>query len=251
MKKHYLMIFSLIVFGSSFLICLYGNNVLANQIDIVSHLTGEVHDSQYFGTSITSRNILSAYYLDESFSAYGFIKFDLTLIPDSATITGLRLTTYHFLNVGYYPNSPYNNPIVDVLYGSDDNWTRNGTMDLSMIQNAVSIGNSGFPSADKNPYYWNLDINSRNWSEDLYDNTLTLVLDLAKSEYSFVYFYGSGETDPPKIVYDPNGNFAPVLHVEYEEPISPVPEPSTTLLLGSGLLGLAVARRNWRSKPKH
>jgi hypothetical protein len=237
-----LMIFLVIIFGLNILICLYANNVLADPVDIVSHLTAEVYDDKTFGLSITSRNILSAYYLNESFSAYGFVKFDLSALPDNAIITELRLTTYHFLNVGYYPNSPYNNPIVDVLYSSDDSWMRNGTTDLSMIQNVVSSGNTGFPNTNQSPYNWNLDINSHNWAEDLYDNTLTLVLKPAKSEYSFVYFYGSGETDPSKIVYDPNGNFAPVLHVEYV----PIPEPSTMLFLGSGLLGLAGLRKKFK-----
>jgi hypothetical protein len=188
----------------------------ADTIDITSTLTGEVYDTSD-GVMITSRNIVSAYYLNESFSAYGFIKFDLSSVPDDAILTAITLTTYHYRNPGF-PKSPYNNPTVNIMYSSDDSWVRGATTDLSLLGEILSNGNTGFPTGDKVPYVWTLDTNAHDWSSDLSDNFLTLVLGLVESDYRFVYFYGSGETDPTKLAYDPDGTYAPVLHIEYELP---------------------------------
>lgn len=209
-------------------------------IDLKAILTGEVDDSGY----ISDRNVLSALQggAVSALDVYGFMKFDLSALPDDSLVTAMDLTTYHFVNPG--PNkSPYNDPTVQIRYSSDDSWMRVGTTDLSLLGNTLGSGQD-FPTGDPDPFLWTLNPNAIDWSVDLLDNFLTLAMSVVESDYRFVYWYGSGGTNFPD---DPQGTYAPVLHLNYEERVAPIPEPSAVLLVGAGLIGLLSFRRKLRS----
>ncbi len=55
----------------------------------------------------------------------GFLKFDLSAIPDGATITSLKLTTYHEYGYG----NPHDNPEVQIYRVANDSWSRANSAD--------------------------------------------------------------------------------------------------------------------------
>ena len=219
----------------------------AISIDITANLTGEVYEDPYDPGWISTRNILSAYSRGDGVNVYGYISFNLSMIPDNAFFTDVSMTTYHYFNEVSTIHSPHNDPTVNILYYSDDSWTRGGQTDLSLLGSALGTGSS-FPDGDKESFFWLLNNTTHDWSTDLIDDTLTLALDVVEQDYRFVYFYGSGTTDSSIHAYDPAGTYAPVLHIDYETAAHPVSEPITILLLGTGIAGLAGTRIRTKRK---
>lgn len=168
-------------------------------------------------TAIDSKTISSvsnANWNDNRFRAYwnsasqgyvdGFVKFDLSSIPNSAVITGLTLRAYHEEGFG----NPASDPEVRAYRVNDDSWSRGATDNHPGVAEALTPIMTGFPTADLVPVDFVLDVSAASWAGDLLDDQLSLLLRNeagSVSRYSYVYFYGSDASPAP-----------PELIVEYE-----------------------------------
>ena len=189
------------------------------------------------GQDVNNDNRLRAYH-SGSTEIDGFIKFDFATIPDNAVISAMTLTLF-----SEFPGS--GSPKVQVRRSSYDAWSRGGAGFPTVSDEILTLADNGpFPSGLHTPYLFTIDISSVDWSIDMADNVLTLVLDeVSPTNSGYAYFFGSdpvtatGLSDSVGSVID----YKPRLTVEY----SIVPEPSTTLFVGlAGILFVYARRRN-------
>jgi len=173
-------------------------------------------------------------YDDLTTDIYGFILFDVSALNDAAVIQSLTLTTYHAAVSG----SPYGNPAVQILYSSNNSWTRSTAAGVTFSTGpTVSPTYTSFPSGNFSPHSWNLDVMSHDWTIDLADNFITLAMNQTyAASLRYVYWHGSDFS-----------NYAPRLEIQY----SVVPIPPTLYLFGTGLLGLVGMARRTRAQPRH
>ncbi|MHC4617724.1 MAG: hypothetical protein ACYTEQ_08210 [Planctomycetota bacterium] len=136
-------------------------------------------------------NRLRAYYDLTLYHVDGFIKFDLSSIPDTAVITSITLTTY-------YEPTKYNDPNVRIYRVADDSWSRASTIDPHPgLDQVLTPGHTSFPDTPLAPYTWSLDVNAAEWTLDLLDNVLSLGMRNENDTYSYVYWYGSDPSPVP------------------------------------------------------
>lgn len=186
------------------------------------------------GVDGNNDNRLRAY--NRSADIDGWIKFDLSVIPDAATITSLTLTLFAEGAFG----TPVNSPSIQVFRSSHDSWTRGGTGFPSILDEALTGVDTGpFPATRHTAYDFILDASAASWGSDLSDDTLSLVLRNGV-ENSYMYWFGSS---PVSATGDANSigsvtAYAPRLTIGYE--ISAVPLPAS-LPLGAAALGLLAA----------
>jgi len=139
-------------------------------------------------------NRLRAYYDLTLYHVDGFMKFDLSSIPDSAVITSMTLTTY-------YEPDKYSDPNVRIYRVGDDSWSRASTGDPHPGLNEVlTPEHTTFPDTDLAPHTWPLDVNAADWTMDLLDNVLSLGMRNEKSDYSYIYWYGSDSSPAPPVL---------------------------------------------------
>jgi hypothetical protein len=166
-------------------------------------------------TAIDSKTISSVSntnWNDNRFRAYwnspsqgfvdGLVKFDLSSIPNTATITSLTLRAYHEEGFG----NPRDNPEVRAYRVTDDGWSRGATDSHPGVAEVLTPIMTGFPTADLVPVDFVLDVSAANWSGDLLDDKLSLLLRNeagSVGRYSYVYFYGSdGSPAPPELIVE-------------------------------------------------
>ncbi|MBL7008785.1 MAG: DNRLRE domain-containing protein [Planctomycetes bacterium] len=159
-------------------------------------------------------NRLRAYWSSSILFVDGFMKFDLSSIPDGSAITSMKLTTYHEYGFG----NPASNPEVQIYRVGNDAWSRSNSADphpgLNEVLTPVHAG--AFPVADLVPYVWDLDVNAASWSGDLLDDTLSLAMRNVAGNagrYSYVYWYGSDASPAPPELEVTYGGGGPVLRV--------------------------------------
>lgn len=148
-----------------------------------------------------------AYWNENLQNVNGFLLFDVTQIPDNAQIVSMTLRCY--LENAY--GSPYSNPVVDVYYSEDDNWTRMTATPGSLSLDALLANDIAF-SSFVSYYDFTLDVTAHNWTQDLLDNRICIGFKNDVQYYSYVYFFGA-----------------------YGSPVGPAPE--LTIVTSTGVPG--------------
>jgi len=116
----------------------------------------------------------------------GFLLFRLNQIPDNAHILSLNLLCTLENAFG----SPSSNPVVDIYWSDDDNWTRMSVAPNQLSLNDLLVDNILFTTYIPT-YEFHLNVFNHNWSIDLTDNQLCLGFTNDTQIYSYVYFYGA------------------------------------------------------------
>ena len=144
-----------------------------------------------------------------------YLKFDLSSINDKEFITSLKL----YSRMGSL--SQYDFPFyVDIYHVSEDDWQENTLTWNNQPGFKKLLGTGLF--IDPSPFtVW--DLSGYNYKPDTNDNILSLAMVIPDN--------------PPIRTGVAFSSYWDYLEVESARP--PVPEPSTMLLLGSGLIGLA------------
>jgi hypothetical protein len=114
----------------------------------------------------------------------------------------LTLRAYH--EEGF--SNPRDNPEVRAYRVADDGWSRGATDSHPGVAEVLTPIITGFPAADLVPVDFVLDVAAANWSGDLLDDKLSLLLRNeagSVGRYSYVYFYGSdGSPAPPELIVE-------------------------------------------------
>jgi hypothetical protein len=127
-----------------------------------------------------------AYWSSSLLNVNGFLLFDVTQIPDNAQIVSMTLRCYLENAFG----SPYSNPVVDVYYSEDDNWTRMTATPGSLSLDVLLANDIAFTSY-VTYYDFTLNVAAHNWSQDLLDNRICIGFKNDVQYYSYVYFFGA------------------------------------------------------------
>jgi hypothetical protein len=179
--------------------------------------------------------VFSTTYLTRS-----IFQFDLSSIPNGAQITDAKVFLFS-RSTAYTADA--SNPTVSRL--SNDNWLQNTvTWNNYMTGTGTDLGSRTDQSALAYDS-WSLNLNLWNIAADLADDKLTLMFRIGTGEGDYIYralgFYSILPNNPnhPGAAY---GEIRPYLEVTY----APVPLPSSLLLLGPGLAGLALLRRRFK-----
>lgn len=180
--------------------------------------------SRQSGSDIWNDDLVRAY-SSTSLDADGWIKFDLSAIADTLSVTKMTLTLFG-LGVARDPAQ------VEVFYNSHDTWSRDGTDFVSPFEQSLTGVDYGpFPMTPGGAHTITLDQTAINWANALVDDTLTLVTVNRFSGYSYTYFHGA-DTD-----------LAPVLTLHT---LAEIPLPETFPMYLGGLFGVFawIRRRN-------
>ena len=169
----------------------------------------------------------------------GYIKFDLSVIPDSAEITGLTLTAY---NDTTYSMGSTTDPTITVFRSSVDTWSRAVTNDpFPGVAEQLSSPLTSFPSAPGAAISWILDVNAFDYETDLADNVFSVGLKQTNPAVPDRYMNFSGVNNPLSLPGPPApSQYTPRLEVTYNTGIS---EPSSALLLLSATSLWSLRRR--------
>ena len=180
--------------------------------NIVSIRTDLVGDGGIVGYHIESEDI-----------ARGYIRFDLSALPDATQISSATLTTY-----GLNRSSV---PVGTIYRSSDDNWSELGSVRwLNPPTPDVAFSDPiSFAGRDGGSVDWSVNVASWDYAADLADNVLTL---------SLIVKGGSGA-----LRFDPRAT----LSLTYVLP-SVAPEPGTWALLILGLAAAGSALRRQRGR---
>lgn len=177
----------------------------------------------------------------------GLIKFDLSSIPIGSTISSMRLTLYaEYGSQNYIEYSPRDLFLSQILIRrvANDAWVRGGSSMPTTYAEVLATDAGPYPSTQHTPYNFALNSDIVDWSADLADQRLTLVLDNIIQDYSYMYWYGSsgvtatGWATEPGPVFD----FVPELTVEYQTSV-PDSATSTAGLIALSLVACAALRR--------
>jgi hypothetical protein len=191
------------------------------------------------GIDVNGHNRLAAYDTG-GIEIDGFIRFDLSLVPDDATINSISLTLF---SEGAF-NAPLGSPEIQIRRSAFDGWSRGGSGFPITYDETLSSVHSGFSSTRHDAHVFALDVGAVDWTTDLSDNLLSLVLDeVSASGNDYMYFFGSDSVSATGNATS-SGSFidwVPKLTVDYSA--ASVNEPGILSLLVLGLLGIGGASR--------
>jgi hypothetical protein len=136
----------------------------------------------------------------------GYLLFDVSSVPDDASITELTLTCY--LENAFA--SPYQTPVVDVHYVGHDRWRRATVAAGELVPGPLLLDDVAFPAYEPS-HRFVLPPLLHDWSVDLQDDHITFAFRNDVAHHSYVYFYGAGGT--------PEGT-PPELRIRYERPVA-------------------------------
>jgi len=178
------------------------------QVDTNRYVVTPFESVSISQSSTWQDNRLRAYYSTSLGNVSGFLLFDVTDIPDTDCVTGMTLRCY--LEDAY--GSPASNPVVDVYYSGDDNWTRMTAAPGSLSLDELLVDD--VPFTVYIPFYdFVLDVAAHDWSVDLLDNRICIGLTDDVTYYSYVYFfgaYGSPTGPPPELTIETSAGPSPV-----------------------------------------
>ncbi len=160
----------------------------------------------------------------------GLLEFDLSSVA-GLNVTGATLSLYHRSNGG-------NGATFD-LFRNTSAWDES-TVTWDTAPAYDSLASSSLSIADGSIGVWrDWDVTAlvQGWLIGAYDN-YGMTLSRIDQPNSYIYFFSSDYIDT---------SYAPKLTIDYDLGVV-VPEPSTYLLLGSGIAGLALWRRRRKSK---
>ncbi len=158
---------------------------------------------------------------------YSYIQFPLSSIPDNATITAADLSLYI--------DSKSGSPTVNFYHTDSDLWSE----DLLTWNNQPGFNALIYSAKAGTSWYTFSLLPTWQYQTDLNDNYLSLGF-MTDTKNRYVYFRSSDHYNRLTRPYL-------IITYEYEElPPPNIPSPSTILLLGTGLLGLAALR--WRHR---
>ena len=157
-------------------------------------------------------NRLRAYWSTSLLNVDGFMKFDLSSIPDGSAITSMKLTTFHEYGFG----NPAYDPAVRLYRVAADGWSRANSGDAhpGLNEALTPLHQGSFPVNDLVPYVWDIDVNAANWQTDLTDDVLSLAMSNETGIYSYVYWYGSDASPAPPQLEVTYGGRGPRLSVQ-------------------------------------
>lgn len=175
----------------------------AVQLDANRYVITPFQSVSMNGENVWTDNRHRAYVDPSGWRANGFLLFDVSSIPNDATIIGMTLRCYLEDAFG----SPRYDPYVSVYYSADDGWTREtvapGTLSLDTLLEA------DVPFTTFIEYFdFVLDAGAHDWSTDLADNEICIGFTNPASYYSYVYFYGAyGDPagPPPQLTIETEG----------------------------------------------
>lgn len=176
---------------------------------------------------------------------WSFFKFDLSSVPDNAEIT---VANFRFYGAGSWSTAPgfvvpYDR-YPQFFHVNDDTWLESTLTWENMPVFDDYLGKSYHGSSfSYSSAYFTLSGTADNWNAaaDLSDDYLSFMGRIPDTqEYSASYLGYSSEVS----------GGAPELYLEYtvsETPTEPVPEPTSFLLAGAGLLALMIIRPRSRA----
>jgi hypothetical protein len=168
------------------------NSISATGSGGFSHPTDEVYVLNPFesvsisATQTWQDNRHRAYFSSGTGNVNGFLLFDCSNIPDNSLIISMVMRCYLENAFG----SPYSNPIVDVYWSDDDNWTRNTVTPNQLSLNDLLVDNVPF-SSYVTYYDFQINVSAHNWLIDLLDNQMCFGFKDDVTYYSYVYFFGA------------------------------------------------------------